>query len=74
MIKPKRKSIAQQINELTDPTPKFQDPEDDINEESSARNILRNLDDSSDEGDSIEYGASSLRRKVAPTLSDIDKK
>lgn len=59
-------SLADKIASLTNPTPKVQDPEDDVNIE-TVPHVNKFKDD-----DEAPYTVSELRSKTAPLLEDID--
>ncbi|XP_048861429.1 protein AATF [Brienomyrus brachyistius] len=62
-------SIAQQLEDLLNPLPKFADPEDDQDEETRAKVI-----EAFDEGENEDESSSSLRKRATAPLSDSDRR
>ncbi|XP_014662168.1 PREDICTED: protein AATF-like [Priapulus caudatus] len=65
-------SLAEKIAELTNPSPEFHDPEDDIAEETSAKVLTRKRVEADDSY--VHVGGSKLRRKTAALLSESDRR
>ncbi|XP_023678690.1 protein AATF [Paramormyrops kingsleyae] len=61
--------IAQQLEDLLNPLPKFADPEDDQDEETRAKVI-----EAFDEGENEDESSSGLRKRASAPLSDTDRR
>lgn len=64
-------SLSEQLNQIANPEPVFNDPEDDFNLESTASNITKDEFYIEKNEDQVIH-VSKLRRKSAPNLSDIN--